>query len=205
MAFLPVAGAEFESIAPPDNALVAGTRMKAGRHVAQMTHCARCRADAVGLINEPMSKERLATIAEFARPDAGDATRPYIAVASQEGMLVNQHLGEAARVLIFKKDPSTPSGSKFVEVRRTPEPGSGTTRWGDLADILHDCQAIVVSAAGPQPKRVLEDRGLKVVEMEGMIEEGLTAIFSNAPIPVSLARRFTSCGTGCKGTGTGCG
>ncbi|MDR2673628.1 MAG: radical SAM protein [Opitutaceae bacterium] len=207
MAFLPVAGAGFENIPPPDGALVAGTRLRAGRHVPQMTHCARCRADAVGLINEPMSQERLATLASFARPSARDlAKRPYIAVASQEGMLVNQHLGEAARVLVFKQDDDTPSGCKFVEVRRAPEPGSGPARWAGLADLLHDCRALLVSAAGPQPRRALEERGVRVVEMEGMIEEGLTAIFKDQPIPASLARRFTGCGgSACKGAGTGCG
>ena len=206
MAFLPVSGAEFESIEAPDGALVAGTRMKASRHLPQMTHCARCRADAVGLIDQKMSDEDLASIAQFARPKVADpATRPYVAVASQEGMLVNQHLGEAARVLIFKADSSTPSGSKFVEVRKTPLPGSGPTRWADLAAILHDCRAILVSAAGPQPKRGLEENGLQVLEMEGMIEEGLAAVFGGKPIPTSLTRRFTSCGSGCKGTGTGCG
>ena len=206
MAFLPVAGAEFESIPPPEAALVAGTRFKAERHVPQMTHCARCRADAVGLINEPMSAERMATLAAFARPGlAATAGRPYIAVASQEGMLVNQHLGEAARVLIFKQDASSPSGIKFVEVRRTPEPGAGPARWSQLADVLHDCRAFVVSAAGPQPRRALEERGLNIVEMEGLIEEGLATLFAGKPLPASLARRFTSCGTGCKGTGTGCG
>ena len=206
MAFLPVSGAEFESIEAPDGALVAGTRMKAGRHLPQMTHCARCRADAVGLIDQKMTAEDLASIAQFARPAVADpAARPYIAVASQEGMLVNQHLGEAARVLIFKADASTPSGSKFVEVRKTPLPGAGPTRWSDLAATLHDCRAILVSAAGPQPKRGLEENGLQVLEMEGMIEEGLTAVFAGKPLPASLTRRFTSCGTGCKGTGTGCG
>jgi nitrogen fixation protein NifB len=206
MAFLPVAGAEFESIPPPDAALVAGTRLRAGRHVPQMTHCARCRADAVGLINEPMSQENLAALVQFAQPAAPDVNRrPYVAVASYEGMLVNQHLGEAARVLIFKQDASTPSGCKFVEVRKTPEPGAGPARWAALADLLHDCRAILVSNAGPQPKRVLEDRGLPVIEMEGMIEEGLTAVFAGQPIPASLARRFTACGAGCRGSGTGCG
>jgi len=206
MAFLPVAGAEFESIEAPDGALVAGTRMKAGRHLPQMTHCARCRADAVGLIDQKMTDEDLASIAQFARPKVSDpAARPYIAVASQEGMLVNQHLGEAARVLIFKQDSSTPSGSKFVEVRKTPLPGAGPSRWADLAATLHDCRAVLVSAAGPQPKRGLEEHGLQVLEMEGMIEEGLSAVFAGQPIPTSLTRRFTSCGSGCKGTGTGCG
>lgn len=206
MAFLPVAGAEFEAIPAPDGALVAGTRMKAGRHLPQMTHCARCRADAVGLIDQPMTADDLALIAQFARPTVADAAaRPYIAVASQEGMLVNQHLGEAARVLIFKQDTSTPSGCKFVEVRRTPEPGAGAARWSDLAALLHDCRAILVSAAGPQPKRTFEEHGLKVIEMKGMIEEGLTAVFADRPLPTSLTRRFTACGAGCKGTGTGCG
>ncbi|HEY0944764.1 MAG TPA: radical SAM protein [Opitutaceae bacterium] len=205
MAFLPVEGAEFESIPPPDPALVAGTRLRAGRLLPQMTHCARCRADAVGLIHEPMTAERLATLAQFARPAGADpAKRPHIAVASLEGMLVNQHLGEAARVLVFKKDDTTPSGCRFVEVRKTPEPGAGPARWSELADLLHDCRALLVSAAGPQPKRALEERGLAVVEMEGMIEEGLRAVFAGEPVPTALARRFTSCGTGCKGTGTGC-
>ena len=206
MAFLPVEGAEFEAIEPPDGALVAGTRLKSGRHLPQMTHCARCRADAVGLIDQPMSAEDHASLAAFARPSAADAAaRPYVAVASEEGMLVNQHLGEAARVLIFKQDPETASGFKFLEVRRAPEPGAGPARWSDFAAVLHDCRAFLVSAAGPQPRRALEEHGIKIVEMEGMIEEGLAAVFKDEPLPASLARRFTSCGDGCKGTGTGCG
>ena len=205
MAFLPVAGAEFEAIAPPDNMLVASTRLKAGRHVSQMSHCARCRADAVGLINEKMSQENLITLQEFARPGVKPTeARPYIAVASHEGMLVNQHLGEAARVILFKEDKTTPSGFKFVEVRKTPEPGAGQARWAEFASILHDCRALLVSAAGPSPKRALEEHGLSIIEMEGLIEEGLSAIFAGKPIPASLSRRFTACGSGCKGTGTGC-
>ncbi len=204
MAFLPVAGAEFESIPAPEGALVAGTRLRAGRHVPQMTHCARCRADAVGLINEPMTAENHATLAAFARGGGPVTGKPHIAVATQEGMLVNQHLGEAARLLIFREDPSTPSGIRFVEVRRTPDPGSGPGRWSELADLLHDCRAVLVSAAGPQPKRALEERGLSLVEMEGLIEEGLKAVFAGQPVPVALSRRLTSCGSGCKGTGTGC-
>jgi nitrogen fixation protein NifB len=205
MAFLPVQGAEFENLPPPDPAFVAGTRMKTGRHLPQMTHCARCRADAVGLIDQPNTPEQMETLAAFARPSAASiATRPYIAVASEEGMLVNQHLGEATRLLIFKQDLESPAGVKFVEMRQTPEAGSGLNRWNELADMLNDCRALLVSAAGPQPRRAIEERGIRIVEMEGMIEEGLLAIFKDQPVPASLARRFTSCGDGCKGTGNGC-
>ena len=205
MAFLPVEGAEFENLPPPDPAFVAGTRMKNEKYLPQMTHCARCRADAVGLINEPNTKEQMETLAAFAKPSAASiATRPYIAVASEEGMLVNQHLGEANRLLIFKQDPESPAGVKFVELRKTPEAGSGLNRWNELGDLLHDCRALLVSAAGPQPRRAVEERGIRIVEMEGLIEEGLVAIFKDQPIPTSLARRFTSCGDGCKGAGNGC-
>ena len=206
MAFLPVKGAAFEELAPPDNLEMARARMQSGLHLPQMSHCARCRADAVGLINEGMSAENMERLNRFAHADVLQGRRrPYVAVASEEGALVNQHLGEAARVLIFKQDPSTPSGFKFHEVRRTPEPGSGEHRWRDLAAVLHDCRAVLVSAAGPKPKNLLEETGLEVLEMEGLIEEGLAAVFSDQPIPKALQRRFTACGTGCKGTGTGCG
>lgn len=205
MAFLPVAGADFENIPPPELALVAGTRLKAGRHLPQMTHCARCRADAVGLIDQPNTQEQMDMLATFSRASSADlAAKPYIAVASQEGMLVNQHLGEAARFLVFAQDTSTPSGFKFVEMRKAPDPGAGALRWSELADVLHDCRALLCSAVGPQPRRALEERGVRLVEMEGLIEEGLTAIFNDQPLPASLTRRFTSCGSGCKGTGTGC-
>jgi nitrogen fixation protein NifB len=206
MAFLPVAGAEFENIAPPPPTLIAGTRLRAGRHLPQMTHCARCRADAVGLIDRAMTTEDHNFLAAFARPGGTDAARRnYVAVASEEGMLVNQHLGEAARVLIFKQDDGTDSGFKYVETRRAPSPGAGPARWAELADILHDCRAFLVAAAGPMPRRALEERGVRIVEMEGMIEEGLSAVFNDRPLSPSLTRRFTSCGAGCKGTGTGCG
>jgi nitrogen fixation protein NifB len=205
MAFLPVKGAAFEDLAPPDNLEMARARLQSGLHLPQMTHCARCRADAVGLISDGLNQENMERLNRFSRAGVlGGRNRPY-AVASEEGALVNQHLGEAARVLIFKQDASTPSGFKLHEVRRTPEPGTGEHRWRDFAAVLHDCRAILVSAAGPKPKGIIEDGGVEVLEMEGLIEEGLAAVFSDQPIPKTLQRRFTACGAGCKGTGTGCG
>jgi nitrogen fixation protein NifB len=206
MPLVPVAGAVFEELPMPDGAMTARVRLQSGRHVEQMVHCARCRADAVGLIDEKMTTEQMLTIDRFAHAALNASRqRPYIAVASQEGALVNMHLGEAARILIFKQDPATESGFKFVEIRTAPEPGGGSARWSALADLLGDCRAFLVNASGTAPKNALEDRGIEVVEMEGLIEEGLSAVFSNQPIPAVLKRRFTSCGAGgCRGTGTGC-
>ncbi len=207
MALMPVKGAAFEEMAPPDSMMMARARLQAGKHVAQMTHCARCRADAVGLIHEGTSEENVARLNRFAKAEVLKGRgRPYVAVASEEGALVNQHLGEAGRVLIFAQEEGTPSGFKFVEVRRMPEAGAGDSRWHELAAILSDCRALLVSAAGPRPKALIEGQGVEVQEMEGLIEEGLKAVFADQPLPAALKRRFTSCGAGgCKGAGTGCG
>jgi nitrogen fixation protein NifB len=202
---LPVAGAGFADLPAPPAEMLARVRHEAGVHVPQMSHCARCRADAVGALDEKPNEADAELLRSFARRRF-DPARPYVAVATQEGMLVNQHLGEAARIVVFAADPETESGARYVEMRRAPPLGTGVERWRDMGALLHDCRAILVSAAGPAPKRALEASGIAVIEMEGLIEEGLRAVFADQPIPVALQKRFTGCGagTGCRGTGMGC-
>lgn len=52
IALIPVSGTIFSGCTPPSPALMASLRKTAGRYVAQMLHCTRCRADAVGLLNK---------------------------------------------------------------------------------------------------------------------------------------------------------
>jgi nitrogen fixation protein NifB len=210
MPLVPVAGAAFEDLPQPDGLMTARVRLSSGLHLPQMSHCARCRADSVGLITEKMSATQIATLDHYAKLPmnaAAEAPRPYVAVASMEGALVNQHLGEADRVLIYEPTPDTEGAFQLKEIRRTPEPGTGDDRWKELAEVLKDCRAFLVMAAGPSPMKTLTAHGLKVIEMEGLIEEGLRAVYADQPIPAAMKRRFTSCsqGVSCKGTGTGCG
>ena len=210
MALVPVKGANFEDLAPPDNLTMARVRLQSERFLPQMTHCARCRADAVGFIGEEMTAEQHDAVKHFSGMSLNpleDQVRPYVAVATMEGALVNQHLGEADRLAIYEQDLATPGRFKLVETRKTPPEGGGDNRWAQLGELLKDCRAIVVTAAGPTPQKVLTASGLKVVEMEGIIDEGLKAVFANQPVPASLKRRFNGCGAGvsCKGTGNGCG
>ena len=201
MALVPVAGTPFESLGEPNAELMAAARTAAATSLPQMEHCARCRADACGLVGEaalnvPDPKE----FAFVASKPSND--RPYVAVASREGMLVNQHVGEAEAFHIFGE-----GGGAYVPiaVRMAPDTGSGIKRWLDLADLLHDCRALLTTGVGAAPRRVLTGKGIEVVEMEGMIDEGLSSIYGGAPIPPSLRRTFRGCGTGCAGGGGGCG
>lgn len=205
ISMIPVKGAVFEHIQEPEPKTVSRVRFKAGEHIRQMLHCARCRSDAVGLLgkDDPEANQKL--IQECAsQPLRPNENRPYIAVATQEGMLVNQHLGEANQFHIFSEGPD--GTFPHQGIRLSPPRGGGSNRWTTLARSLRDCRAVLVNAAGPSPKAELEKLGIMVIEMEGLIEEGLACVYSGKPIPKLMQKRFTSCGAGvtCRGTGTGC-
>ena len=207
MPLVPVKGAAFEELPPPDTMTTARLRLQCGQLLPQMTHCARCRADAVGYVGENMTTEQHDALVHYANSSLNPAEndmRPHVAVATMEGALVNQHLGEAERFVVYEQE----AGSfRLKEIRPAPPAGGGDERWATLAESLKDCRALLVNAAGPTPMRVLTQHGLRVIEMEGLIEEGLRAVFAGKPIPAAMKRRFTGCGAGttCKGTGTGCG
>lgn len=210
MPLVPVKGAVFEELPPPDTMTTARLRLQCGQLLPQMTHCARCRADAVGYVGENMTTEQHDALKHYANsslnPAENDA-RPFVAVATMEGALVNQHLGEADRFLVYEQNAEIPGSFRLKEIRPAPPEGGGDARWAELAVTLKDCRALLVNAAGPTPMKVLTQHGLKVIEMEGLIDEGLRAVFAEKPIPAAMKRRFTGCGAGitCKGTGNGCG
>ena len=197
----PVAGTAFESIPSPSSTDVVRVRGEAARFLPQMRHCTRCRADAVGLLGESMSAECLGLLQQSAAlPRNPNENRPYVAVGTREGMLVNQHLGKAEELAIFEK---TANGFELRERRSTPLPGSGQRRWRDLAASLHDCRAVLVASAGSTPQSILTESGIQVVAMEGLIEEGLSAVFRGEALRAPL-RCETRCGSGCGGNGMGC-
>jgi nitrogen fixation protein NifB len=201
MAMVPVPGTPFESLGEPQPEMMQNARLTAGKELPQMSHCARCRADACGFVGE--AAEGMPDPKEFALlASKPSKARPYVAVASREGMLVNQHVGEASCFHVFTEDGLTYIP---VEVREAPESGSGIKRWLDLADLLKDCRAVLTTGVGATPRRVLTSNGLEVIEMEGLIEEGLSAVYGGTPIPASLRKNFRGCGLGCGGGGGGCG
>jgi nitrogen fixation protein NifB len=197
----PVPDTPFGTIESPSSQAVASLRSEVTKHLPVMQHCARCRADAVGLLGEPMRPEiELCLLQSASLPLNPSEERSYVAVASLEGVLVNQHLGEAEQFSIFAKESD---GFRLVESRTAPSPGGGPNRWLTLAKILHDCRALLVSGAGNTPREVLTGQGVQVVVMEGLIEEGLDAIFRGASVRAPL-RAEHRCGVGCAGDGRGC-
>jgi nitrogen fixation protein NifB len=126
--------------------------------------------------------------------------RPYVAVTSMEGMLVNQHLGEAETLYIYE---NTATGARLRETRPAPEPGNDLARWEALASTLHDCHAVLVNGIGPSPQRVLENNGLKVMVLTGVITDAVQALYAGQSL-AHLLKRPAPCGVECGGQGDGC-
>jgi nitrogen fixation protein NifB len=197
----PVPTTPFGSIAEPTKELVHQVRSAAGAHLPQMEHCSRCRADAVGKLGHVPSEEQLLLLRSHAakKPDP----RPYVAVASHEGVLVNQHLGEAASFYIFERRGD---GFILVEKREAPDAGSGAERWRELANVLHDCRALLASGIGANPKSVLTECGVQAIETEGVVEDLLDSVYQQRSLPRARSESLRcSKGTDCKGTGALCG
>ncbi|MDR3220253.1 MAG: nitrogen fixation protein NifB, partial [Dysgonamonadaceae bacterium] len=166
-------------------------------------HCARCRADAAGLLGHD-NPEAMDMIGQFSTMvvNKGEG-RARVAVASNEGLLVNMHLGEARKVYVFEQSKN---GYHFVEIRNTPAEGRGMERWKELATkTLVDCQAILVAGIGQNPMQVMQQNGIRVIQMSGLIDAGLDAVYLHLPLKTLCRSEYTKCGEACRGTGSGCG
>jgi nitrogen fixation protein NifB len=202
----PNEGTPFGDLEEPSKARIKELRAVAGEFVPQMTHCQRCRADAVGLLSDDQSVALCGTLQACSKlkPLTPDADKPYVAVATREGMLVNQHLGEAASFQIWGAGDA---GFTLVEERQAPKPGCGPRRWEELARTLADCRAVLASAMGEAPRALLEEYGIKGHVVSGFITDALEAVFSGRDMGVLGTRRAKAgCSAGgCSGGGEGCG
>ncbi len=200
MPMYPNAGTPFADLPEPTPEAMAALRTEAERYLPQMQHCTRCRADAVGLLGGDLSGELAACLGACAQlPPPAAAERPYVAVASREGVLVNLHLGEATHLQIW--GPDGQGGYARVEERPAPAPGS-PDRWWRLAAGLQDCRGVLVSALGETPREILQECGLMAWEVSGFIELALKAVYEGGGLELLQTRRG-GLGRACSGGG-GC-
>lgn len=210
MAMFPTPDTPFEELKEPNGRMMNQIRKECEEYLPQMRHCTRCRADAVGLLGEDRSQEFagcLASSSERKIPQKSN-NRPYVAVATVEGVLVNQHLGQALQLQIWEQ---TKTGFNLVEERLTPESGTGFERWQKLANNLQDCRAILASGMGDNPKQILSQCGIMPIELSGFINLGLKAVYEGEDLSKFKRRKQTECtklaagASECQGDGLGCG
>jgi nitrogen fixation protein NifB len=204
MPMYPNADTPFADIPEPPKALMANLRAEATQFLPQMHHCTRCRADAVGLLEEDRTEELMGCLSACSQlPPPLLEDRPYVAVATLEGALVNLHLGEARSFQVWGQNGN--GGFSLIEERQAPLPG-GFDRWWKLAETLHDCRAVLVSAIGETPREVLTECGVIPWEVNGFIDLALQAVYQGKAADSFKARKGglgKACCSG-KGGGGGC-
>ncbi|BCS88010.1 radical SAM protein [Pseudodesulfovibrio sediminis] len=200
----PTADTPFAGIPEPGRETVLPLRKEAEGFIEQMTHCKRCRADAVGLLGDDQSVALCGTLRACSKlkPLEAEMAQPYVAVATREGLLVNQHLGEAKSFQIWGE--SETGGYRLIEERKAPTAGCGPKRWSELAAVLKDCRAVLCAAVGETPSMLLEEHGIKSHVVDGFIEDALRFVFEGGDINALKVRR-TGIGSACTGGGMGCG
>jgi nitrogen fixation protein NifB len=225
MPLLPTANTPFAAIQEPDRKAIQQARNLASHYLPQMMHCARCRADAVGLIGEENTQRNIELLQISSQlPDRknepfsgveGDGLpmtlsaklrliptpeRPYVAVASRDGLFVNQHLGEATQLRIYKP---LERRSTLVDIRGIATEAAGSARWLNMVEKLRDCCGILVSGAGAVPRKIFAHHGITVAIVEGVIDEALEATATGRDLMFMVKPTF-ACGSSCGGEAGGC-
>jgi nitrogen fixation protein NifB len=219
MPLLPTAGTPFGIIPEPDRKTLQGARAQAARYLPQMSHCARCRADAAGILGEDNTQHQqlLQSIAYAPEPAATTGfsprpvapalrltttpSRPYIAVASRDGLQINQHLGEATSLRIYRANER---GADLVDIREVSREAEGSMRWLRIVDQLTDCSAVLVSGAGSMPCKILTHYGLPVCIVEGNVQEALQAVATGRDLGFMTKQGFQCNAESCHEDRTGC-
>lgn len=210
---LPTEDTAFASIPAPEPVALADLIHQVGLYVPVMSHCKRCRSDAAGILGE--NDTFFQEILREAAVSTGLPVPEKVAVASQEGVFVNMHLGQAQQLHVFARVGST---YRLVDQIATLPKGLGDLRWSSMADDLQGVGAVLVSGVGGRPRQVLEERGISVYVCSGMIEEQLVELGKgHLPKQLRSASEGCSCGsgpsisdsekgTGCSGScGSACG
>lgn len=205
MPYKPTKGSAFEDLEEPSKVLVENLMNSAAEKIVVMRHCSRCRADAVGIIGEENGAEIADLLKESSMlPIIPNQDRPYVAVATEEGIFVNLHLGEAPEFEIYKYDEEKKRPIK-VGTRKAPPEGGGVNRWKELGETLHDVDVVFVSGAGKTPESVLRSTGVEVKLVEGLIAEILLAWFTKKDVKALARKSEMKCGATCGGDKQGCG
>lgn len=195
----------FEHIPEPSHELMLEVRRLAGDMLPQISHCARCRSDAAGLLHE---KDGLDSMREFLRSGGlvagGEKVRPCFAVATSDGALINRHLVEAEELWVYRLDPAT--GSVSLTGRRAlPSAENGRVRWLMLADLLDDCSVLLASGAGELAVSELGSKGISLLVREGAIIKALMELLvPAAPVNHGSCSAATTGVHDCSSSGSRC-
>ncbi len=230
MALFPTPNTPFANFPEPEKRVIAQARSRASQYLSQMSHCSRCRADAAGMVGEEHSQAQIQLLQICSRAAESRVTsgvsgsidsasglpmtlspqlqlfptgeRPYVAIASRDGVFVDQHLGEARQLRIYK--PEAAGQAALIELRSVVSEAGGAARWMNMLDGLKDCCGILVSGAGAVPRAIFARYGITVGLVEGAIEDALQATAAGKNLKFMARPGRFACDSSCGDKTEGC-
>ena len=161
----------------------------------QMSHCTRCRADAVGKLGEAMTQELLDCLQAARSPQA--ESRPVRGRRQRRGNAGEPASWRGRRTLDLRcKRPSSCNPARAARGKWL----AAMARNGSAAERL---SGRARQRRGETPSRLLTDLGVTVRLTEGLVADAVAEVYQGRP--ATPPRRAFRCGDACAGQGTGCG
>lgn len=174
MPMIPVEGSAFENLTSLNNKEIEKLREDCGLIMKQMTHCRQCRADAIGTLDNDLSLEFRGY-----QPKAVEKTDAVyrFAVASKNGMHIDQHFGHVKEWYIYEYKNDSAS---FIEKRKVGQYCEGSDVCDDKEDkitsiieTIADCNGVIAMRIGESPRRQLEKKNIAVTVTYDRIEDAV--------------------------------
>ena len=192
MQLIPVSGSKFAHMEPGGNADLNRIRKQSADILPQMYHCKQCRADAVGALENDLSRQFGGKSDDDKA--AGVKGRYRFAVCSVDGTRVDQHFGHAERFLIYDyRDGAV----RFVEARPVekycagPDQADEEDQIAKAVKTIDECDCVVCMRIGNHPSHVLRDKGLEIFttynQIEGALKEAAETLASREAVGVPAA------------------
>jgi predicted Fe-Mo cluster-binding NifX family protein len=95
-----------------------------------------------------------------------------VAVASNDGKMVDLHFGDAEKFIIFKIQDEK---AQFHEIReKTDIPLiNHTDRWAASLDLIQDCKAVLCLKIGKEPTIELRKMGIKPIQLDCAVKDAV--------------------------------
>lgn len=128
--------------------------------------------------------------------------RPYIAVASIDGLFINLDLKESEKLRVYKPKEKDP---ELVDIRNLPNKNvKGTARWKELAETLKDCSHLLVHGIDRCSLGILSNSGIQVYVVEGFIDKAIVNLHTGKDISYMFYKEEAERPASCCGEHTGC-
>ena len=184
MPLIPAEGSAFQHMPLTSNKELTEIRKKCEGTMKQMYHCKQCRADAIGTLDNDCSPAFSGKACGGCREEPAGEEIPAkagrvlkFAVASKSGMYIDEHFGHVQEFHIYEQADGS---LRLLEKRNVDKYCSGEAECDNeeskidrIIRTIEDCNAVLVLRIGYRPMKALVDKGIKVFQTCGNVEEAI--------------------------------